>query len=102
MVIEGPQCVGGVATPWTVTPQTVDGVSYVLDPPGGVYQVPAVVTVTATLAAEGVAWDLPLPPGWLPGDPAATVATLTVSFQQPCVLVTPADPVVSRGDVHQR
>ncbi len=31
-----PQCVAGVATPWTVTPVTVDGVTYVLDPAGGV------------------------------------------------------------------
>ena len=55
------------------------------------------VVVTATLSA-GYVWVSPLPDGWLPGDPAATKATYTVTLDPaPCMPVVPMDPTVAQA-----
>ena len=88
------QCVDGATTPHSVTTPTTTGITYTLNPPGvpaGRYPgSPALsVTVTATLAANGVGWAASLPAGWTLVD--ATTATFTVDL--PAVTCTPVQPV---------
>ena len=66
VTVEPPQCVAGVVTLVTVTPEAVDGVTY---EPAEAFDVElgATVTVTATLDPEGVAWAEPVDRGWVIG-----------------------------------
>ncbi len=76
-----PQCVAGAVTLGTVTPVAVAGVTY---DPAGVTTVALgqPVTVTATLAAAGVAWAEPLTGGWVEVD--STTATYTTTAGDVC------------------
>ena len=95
------QCVGGAVTDHTVVVAATDFVTYTLDPagsPAGVYPAsPAqTVTVTATLAPEGVGWPDPLPAGWT--ETSDTTATFTVSLPAvACVPVQPVAPTVTQA-----
>ena len=84
------ECVGGVTTPASVTlPPNGGGITYSMSPSAPVAG--NQVTVTATLSA-GYVWVSPLPDGWLPGDPAATTATWSVTLESGGVF-----PVASGG-----
>ncbi len=97
VTVKPPQCVNGLALTASVTPVAVDGVTY--DPPAGRavdVELGDTLTVTATLAAAGVAWADPLPDGWVFG--SATEATFTVTSEMsadPCARVSPLVPVVT-------
>ena len=71
-------CTGGSTTTHSVTPAVTDGITYTLNPPGGIYSpaAPLSVTVTATLADAGVGWPDVLPDGWT--ETSDTTATFTV------------------------
>ena len=96
VTVEPPQCVAGVASLLTVTPETVDGVTY---EPAEAFDVElgATASVTATLDPAGVAWAAPEDmPGWVIGSP--TVATFTVTSvmsADPCLRVAPLAPVLT-------
>ena len=84
-------CTGGSTTTHSVTPALTDGITYTLNPAGGIYSptAPLSVTVTATLADAGVGWPDVLPDGWT--ETSDTTATFTVSL--PAVTCTPVQPV---------
>ena len=84
-------CTGGSTTTHSVTPAVTDGITYTLNPTGGIYSptAPLSVTVTATLADAGVGWPDVLPDGWT--ETSDTTATFTVDL--PVVTCTPVQPV---------
>ena len=88
-------CVGGVVTAPTLTLATTDGVTYDtdIDPP---HVAGGAVTVTATLAATGVAWPEELPSGWT--RTSDTTATYNVTFNSvSCAPVIPVAPAVNQA-----
>jgi hypothetical protein len=89
--VEQAVCVGGVVTEASVTAaEGPEGVTYVVS---SFDELPAEVTVTATLA-DGLAWDAAALGQWVVGDDPAT-ATLTVTLDAAsCNPATPLDPIV--------
>jgi hypothetical protein len=91
-VVDEAECVDGALTRPTITVPDTPGITYSYNPPSPWTQGQTVV-VTAKLADSGVAWDLPLPEGWVYVDPVT--ATYTVTFAQvSCTPATPLDPGV--------
>lgn len=90
-VVTGNVCTGGAYVPAGVSfGEGTDGVTYEGSAAGGV------ITATATITADGIAWG-ELPDGWTATADPAVISYVGTYTEAPCAPVVPANPVVEQA-----